>query len=147
MVPPVKARSGHIILEGRRSFKDLARVYPEIHKRLLEMGQPLSKEMDPLLPDVLLEENLRDLRADRKPIGYNRQDPSGWRLIFPIRQDRKVEFYVAKPFRCQEVVTLTEAISAVMRRAGVRHSVEYDRIPLTPPRPGTPMPPNLAEAT
>ncbi len=142
MNPPVKARSGHILLEPKRSFHDLVRVYPEIHKRVVEMNRPFVKESDPLSPEALLEENLRDLRRDRKPVGYNRQDAFGLRLIFPISDERRVEFYFAKPARCQEVVQVTEQVSQLLRRRGVKHSVEYDRLPLGPVRipPGVPIP-------
>lgn len=143
MTPPVKARSGHIILEHRGAYRDLIRIYPEIHKRVVEANRPFMKETEPLLPEVLLEENLRDLRANRKPAGYNRQDAAGLRLIFPIPAQKKAEFYFLKPVRCQEVVQITERISQMLKRRGIRHSVEYDRLPLGPPRavPGMPMAP------
>ena len=138
--PPVKARSGHILLDAKRSFRDLVRVYPEIHRRVVEMNRPFVKESDPLLPEVLLDENLRDLKGDRKPVGYNRQDAFGLRLIFPIVEERRVEFYFTKPSRCQEVVQITEQVSALLRRRGIKHTVEYDRLALGPPR-GLPSPP------
>jgi hypothetical protein len=141
MTPPVKARSGHILLEPKRSYKDLVRVYPEIHRRVVEMNRPFVKETDPLLPEVLLDENVRDLKGDRKPVGYNRQDPFGLRLIFPIVEERRVEFYFTKPLRCQEVVQITEQVSALLRKRGLRHVVEYDRLPLGPPRGPAAMPP------
>ncbi len=143
MTPPVKARSGHILLDPRRSYRDLVRVYPEIHRRVVEMNRPFVKEGDPLLPQVLLDENVRDLKGNRKPIGYNRQDAFGLRLIFPIADERRAEFYFTKPSRCQEVVQVTELVSAFLRRRGIRHSVEYDRLPLGPARapPGVPPPP------
>jgi hypothetical protein len=136
----VKARSGHILLDPKRSYKDLLRVYPEIHKRVVEMNRPFVKESDPLLPDVLLDENLRDLKGNRKPVGYNRQDLFGLRVIFPIVDERRVEFYFTKPARCQEVVQITEQVSTLLRRRGIKHSVEYDRLTLGPPRgvPGLP---------
>ena len=142
MTPPVKARSGHILLDPKRSYRDLVRVYPEIHKRVVEMNRPFVKESDPLLPEVLLDENLRDLKGDRKPVGYNRQDAFGLRLIFPLSDDRRAEFYFAKPTRCQEVVQITEQVSALLRRRGIKHTVEYDRLALGPPRglPGMPPP-------
>jgi hypothetical protein len=142
VTPPVKARSGHLLLEPKRSFRDLVRVYPEIHRRVVEMNRPFVKETDPLLPEVLLQENLRDLKGDRKPVGYNRQDAFGLRLIFPIVEERRVEFYFTKPARCQEVVQITEQVSGLLRRRGIRHTVEYDRLPLGPPRmpPGSPPP-------
>jgi len=138
----VKARSGHLLLDSKRSFRDLVRVYPEIHRRVVEMNRPFVKETDPLLPEVLLQENLRDLKGDRKPVGYNRQDAFGLRLIFPIVDERRVEFYFTKPARCQEVVQITEQVSVLLRRRGIRHNVEYDRLPLGPPRmpPGSPPP-------
>ena len=138
----MKARSGHLLLDSKRSFRDLVRVYPEIHRRVVEMNRPFVKETDPLLPEVLLQENLRDLKGDRKPVGYNRQDAFGLRLIFPIVDERRVEFYFTKPARCQEVVQITEQVSVLLRRRGIRHNVEYDRLPLGPPRmpPGSPPP-------
>jgi hypothetical protein len=142
VTPPVKARSGHIILDVHRSYKDLIRVYPEIHRKVLEANRPFMKETEPLLPEIILEENLRDLRANRKPSGYNRQDAVGMRLIFPIPLDRKAEFYFLKPARCQEIVQITERTSLLFRRRGIKHTVEYDRLPLGPPRavPGMPPP-------
>lgn len=142
VTPPVKARSGHILLVGKKSFKDLARVYPDIHRKVVEANRPFTKETEPLHPEVLLEENLRDLRADRKPIGYNRQEAFGMRLIFPITDTKRTEFYLAKPARCQEVVQVTEQVSQILRRRGIKHTVEYDRLVLGPPRalPGMPLP-------
>ena len=140
MTPPVKARSGHILLDPKRSYKDLVRVYPEIHRRVVEMNRPFVKETDPLLPQVLLDENLRDLKGGRKPVGYNRPEPFGLRLIFPIVEERRAEFYFSKPSRCQEVVQITEHVSQLLRRRGIHHSVEYDRLQLGPPRAPPPVP-------
>jgi hypothetical protein len=146
VTPPVKARSGHILLDPKRSYKDLVRVYPEIHRRVAEMNRPFVKETDPLLPDVLLDENLRDLKGDRKPAGYNRQDAFGLRLIFPLADERRAEFYFTKPARCQEVVQITEQVSVLLRRRGIKHTVEYDRLPLGPAR-GPPGLPPIGAAT
>jgi hypothetical protein len=140
VTPPVKARSGHIILDSRGCYRDLLRAYPDIHKRVVEANRPFLKETEPLLPEVLLEENLRDIKANRKPAGYNRQDAAGMRLVFPIPAERRAEFYFLKPARCQEIVQITERVSILLRRRGIKHSVEYDRLPLAPPRaiPGLP---------
>jgi hypothetical protein len=134
VTPPVKARSGHILLDPKGSFVDLVRVYPDIHRRVVEMNRPFVKDSDPLLPDVLLDENLRDLKGDRKPAGYNRPDAFGLRLIFPLADEKRVEFYFTKPTRCQEVVQITEQVSTLLRRRSIKHTVEYDRLGLGPPR-------------
>ncbi len=141
MVPPVKARSGHILLDPKRGYRDLVRVYPEIHRKVVEANRPFAKEADGALPELLLEENLRDLRAGRKPMGYNRPDAIGMKLVFPILDPRRVEFYFTKPIRCQEVVQITEQVSQLLRRRGIRHTVEYDRFSLGPNRapPGFPL--------
>jgi hypothetical protein len=141
VTPPVKARSGHIILEARRHYSDLLRAYPEIHRRVAEANRPYAKETEPAIPEVLLEENLRDLKADRKPCGYNRADAFGLRLVFPICDPKRPEFYFSKPLRCQEIVQITEDVSQLLRRRGVRHTVEYDRLPLGQPRGPQPLPP------
>ncbi|MDE1819909.1 MAG: hypothetical protein KGJ23_04785 [Euryarchaeota archaeon] len=129
MMAPVKARTGHIVIDGKKDFRELTRVYPEIHRRVVEANRPFLREPDQLMPEILLEENLRDIKSGRKPSGFNRQEAAGMRLIFPIREDRKVEFYVSRPSRCQEVVQLTESISTVLKKAGLKHKVEYDRLP------------------
>ena len=140
MTPPVKARSGHIILDSRGRYDGLLKVYADIHRRVVEANRPFAKEAEPLVPEVLLEENLRDIRANRKPCGYNRADAFGMRLVFPLCDLRRPEFYFAKPSRCQEVVQLTEEVSTLLRRRGVRHTVEYDRLPLGAPGGMPPMP-------
>lgn len=143
----MKARSGHIILEARGRYNDLTKVYPELHKRVVEANRPFAKEAEPHLPEVLLEENLRDLRAGRKPCGYNRADAFGMRLIFPICDPKRPEFYFAKPARTQEVVQITEDVSHLLKRRGIRHNVEYDRLPLGQPRGLPPVPTGTAGAT
>lgn len=140
MTPPVKARSGHIILDSRGHYEDLLKVYSEIHRKVVEANRSFAKEAEPMVPEVLLEENLRDLRSNRKPCGYNRADAFGMRLVFPLCDGKHPEFYFSKPARCQEVVQLTEDVSTLLRRRGVRHSVEYDRLPLGTPRGVPPVP-------
>ncbi|MCI4332840.1 MAG: hypothetical protein L3K01_03810, partial [Thermoplasmata archaeon] len=108
---------------------------------VVEANRPFAKESEPLLPEVLLEENLRDLRAGRKPAGYNRSEPFALRLIFPICDRKHPEFYFSKPARCQEVVQITEQVSQLLKRRGMKHSVEYDRLPLGVPRGLPPVPP------
>jgi len=146
LTPPVKARSGHILLDPKRGYHDLLRVYPDIHRKVIEANRPFVRENEPLLPEVLLEENLRDLRGNRKPAGYNRQDAFGLRMVFPLADERRAEFYFAKPARCQEVVQITEQVSGMLRRRGIKHTVEYDRLQLGPPRGLPGMPPMGAGA-
>ena len=58
------------------------------------------------------------------PPGH-RPDAFAMRLIFPLTDPRHPEFYFSKPARCQEIVQMTEQVSAMLRRRGIEHTVEY----------------------
>lgn len=138
----LKAFTGHIVMNERYSYKNLTNVYPDIYKRVLEVGGSEATQEDPAMVEVLLDDNLRALKADKKPSGVNRFDVAGVRLIFPIREDRQVEFYVSKQSRCTEVVGLTESISSILKKAGLKHTTAYDRSPTIPSRSSfQPLPP------
>lgn len=74
--------------------------------------------------EVLLEENLRDLRLNRKPEGYNRE--GSMRLIFPISDD--VEFYIYGRGKTVEVARVTEQVSRVLQKYRLKHTIEWDRL-------------------
>jgi hypothetical protein len=137
---PTKAYSGHIILGEQYSYRHLLRVYPDIYKKVAASGGAVVLQDDPPIVDILLDENLRALKADKKPSGLNRFDAGGVRLIFPIRDDDKIEFYVSKTTRCPEVVGLTESISTILKKAGLKHTTVYDHTPLASPRSSFPPP-------
>jgi len=137
---PTKAISGHIILGDQYSYKNLLKVYPDIYRKVAESGGAIITPEDTPIVDILLDENLKALKADKKPAGFNRFDAGGVRLIFPIRDDDKIEFYVSKPSRCPEVVGLTESISTMLKKAGLKHTTAYDHTPLSSPRSSFPPP-------
>ena len=76
--------------------------------------------------DVLVEENLRDLRSNRKPEGYNREGVM--RMIFPISNE--VEFYVYGRGKALEVARVTEALSRVLQKYRLKHTIEWDQLKL-----------------
>ena len=76
--------------------------------------------------DVLIEENLRDLRNNRKPEGYNRE--GAMRMIFPI--SNKVEFYVYGRGKTVEVAHLTESLSRVLQKYRLKHTIAWDQLKL-----------------
>ena len=139
----VKAYTGHIVLNERYTFKSLQEVYPDIHRKVIEAGAPTATQEDPAVGELILDENIRAIKADKKPSGINRYDLGGVRLIFPIREDGQVEFYVSKHARCPEIVGLTESISSMLKKAGLKHSTAYDRSPMLNSRSAfqSPVPP------
>lgn len=116
-------RSGHIVFKNDTRYVDLLPVYEEVFKRFLEETNQMP-EAEPEFLDVLIEENLADLRSNRKPEGYNR---SGYmRLIFPLSE--RVECYVYGRTKSSEVARITELLSGMFRKSGLEHSVEWDKM-------------------
>lgn len=116
----MRARSGHIVFDDKVRFKDLEPVFRDLLTLFLEESDQVRE--DPEFLEIILEENLRDLRQDRKPEGLNREGPM--RLVFPI-SDRK-EFYVYAKARGVEVPQVTEALSQFLRKKGLKHEVKWD---------------------
>src|SRR4030067_1492322 len=84
----MKVRSGHIVFDRKVTYKQLLPVFRPMFLKFLEETQQIPE--DPEILDVLLEENLRDLRQGRKPEGYNRE--GAMRLLFPLTVKR-IEMY------------------------------------------------------
>ncbi|MFQ6106541.1 MAG: hypothetical protein ACE5QF_02990 [Thermoplasmata archaeon] len=119
----MQVRSGHIVFDKKTRYVDLLPVYEEIFKRFLEETHQVP-EAEPEFLDVLVEENMADIRSDRKPEGYNR---SGYmRLIFPLSD--RVECYVYGRTKSNEVARITELLSGMFRRSGLENSIEWDKM-------------------
>lgn len=116
-------RSGHIVFEKATRYIDLLPVYEEVFKRFLEETNQVP-EAEPEFLDVLIEENMVDLRSNRKPEGYNR---SGYmRLIFPL--SNRVECYVYGRTKSREIARVTELLSGMFKKSGLDNSIEWDRM-------------------
>lgn len=119
----MQARSGHIVFKKKTRYIDLMPVYEEVFRRFLEETNQIP-EAEPEFLDVLIEENLVDLRTNRKPEGYNR---SGYmRLIFPLSD--RVECYVYGRTKSSEVARVTEILSGMFKKSGLDNSIEWDRM-------------------
>ncbi len=121
----MKVRSGHIVFDRKVSYKQLLPVFRPMYVKFLEETQQMPE--DPEILDVILEENLRDLRHGRKPEGYNRE--GAMRLIFPIT-DKKIEMYVYSKTRTADVPRVVEMMSRMLQKAKLKHTIEWDRLTL-----------------
>jgi hypothetical protein len=112
----MKVFSTHFVLKGKSDYKDLAPIFKDILKALLEeIGQmPDEEEIFQMYVDL----NMADIERNRKPEGYNRKGKM--RLIFPI--DRK-EFYLKTYSKATDMSTMTEVISGLLTSAGVKFDV------------------------
>ena len=120
----MRARSGHIKFDKKVKWKSLVPAFKPMFLKFLEETQQLPEDMENI--DVLVEENLRDLRLNRKPEGYNRE--GAMRMIFPISND--VEFYIYGRGKTVEVARVTEQVSRVLQKYRLKHTIEWDKLQL-----------------
>lgn len=118
----MRARSGHIVFEDSVRFADLEPVFRDFFTLFLEETEQTRD--DPEFVEILLEENLRALRKDRKPEGFNRE--GSMRMVFPI-SDRK-EMYLYGPEESTEVPRVTKSLSRFLEENDLGHEVEWDTL-------------------
>ena len=120
-----KVNSVNFILKGKTPYKDLAPVFPDILKKILEVNGQDSDE-DQIF-DIILASNIPDLEQNRKPEGCNRKGRV--RLVFPM--DRP-EFYIKTYIRSMELKPIGEEIGAMLVAAKIKFEmrtnddVEFD---------------------
>ena len=120
----MRARSGHFKFDRKVTWKSLVPAFRPMLLKFLEEAQQFPE--DPEILEILVEENLRDLRKNRKPEGYNRDGVM--RLIFPI--SKSVEFYVYGRGKMIEVARVAEQLSRVLQKHRLKHTIEWDRLSL-----------------
>ncbi|MBI4416554.1 MAG: hypothetical protein HY557_06195 [Euryarchaeota archaeon] len=121
----MKVRSGHIVFDRKVTWKQMLPVFRPMFLKFLEETQQMPEDPESL--DVLLEENLRDLRRGRKPEGYNREGTM--RLIFPLT-DKRIEMYVYSRTRTTDVPRVVETLSRMLQKAKLKHTIEWDKLTL-----------------
>ena len=119
----MKARSGHFIFDKKVRYKDMASVFKPLFLKFLEETGQMPVEKDSV--EVLVEENLRDLKKNRKPEGHNRE--GFMRMIFPI-VPKGVSFYIYTRAKTTETVRVAESLSRVLAKHKLKHAVEWDKM-------------------
>lgn len=122
----MKADSGHIIFREKFKWKDLSSCMEEILRVFLDETDQMPDEDEILRMFVRI--NLMDIEKNRKPEGYNRR--GRFRLIFPLIPGRK-QLYIRADSKTAETVRITERLSKILKKAGVPHTVEYDKLKST----------------
>ncbi len=115
----MKVYSVNFVLKGKTPYKDLAPVFPDILKMLLEDIGQMPEEEEIL--QMLIDLNMADLELNRKPEGYNRKGKV--RLVFPM--DRN-EFYIKTYLKNQDLNHIADNISNMLTAAGVKFSVSQN---------------------
>ena len=115
----MKIVSTHFVLKDGSDYKDLAPVFPDLLKALLEEIGQMPEEDDILQMYIAL--NLADLELNRKPEGYNRKGKV--RLVFPM--ERK-EFYLKTYEKFNNLEKIVTRFKEILDDAGVRYEVPSD---------------------
>ncbi|MDR2698450.1 MAG: hypothetical protein LBB30_02065 [Candidatus Methanoplasma sp.] len=115
----MKVFSTHFVLKGKSDYRDIAPVFRDVLKALLEeIGQmPEEEEIFQMYVDM----NMVDLERNRKPEGYNRKGKM--RLIFPM--GRK-EFYLKTYNKATDMSKMTDLISNLLTSSGVKYEVLHN---------------------
>lgn len=119
----MRAESGHIRFDKKVKYSDILPIYRDVFERFLEETDQIPED-EPEYTDVLVEQNLLDLRNNRKPEGYNRS--GSMRMMFPISDD--VELYFYGRGNDSEVPRITELVSKMLKKEGLKHEVEWDQM-------------------
>jgi hypothetical protein len=119
----MKAESGHIVFRDKFRYKDLQPVFEEMMKAFLDETDQRPDEEEIL--QMFLRINMMDIEKNRKPEGYNRR--GRMRLVFPLTKGKK-QFYIRADSKTAETVRITERLSKILKKAGVPHTIEWDKL-------------------
>jgi len=119
----MKAESGHIVFKEKFKYKDLQGCFEELLKAFLDETDQKPDE-DEIL-QMFMKINMMDIEKNRKPEGYNRR--GRMRMVFPLTKGRR-QFYIRADSKTAEVVRVTERMSKILKKAGVSHILEWDKL-------------------
>jgi len=119
----MKAETGHIIFKEKFKYKNLEDVFDDVMKAFLEETD--QKPEDDEILQMFLRINMMDIEKNRKPEGYNRR--GRMKMVFPLRKTKK-EFYIRADSKTTEVVRVTERLSKILKKGGIPHTVEWDKL-------------------
>lgn len=117
----MKATSGHFIFEDDFQYKDLEEAFPEILDMFLEETDQMPDDED--VHQMFVFINQQALAKNEKPEGYNRK--GRMRMVFPIGSK---QFYLKSNTAGSEVVRLSEKVSKMLVKAGIKHSLQWNAL-------------------
>ena len=118
----MKNYSGHIIFEDNFQWKDLEKYFPDIWE-IVESESKLNVE-EKQYDDILLELNIEEMRKNKKPFGYRREN-TRFKMIFP--QDKK-ELTIYRNIISEEIEELTEKVAREIRNKKIKYTIAYDQL-------------------
>ncbi len=119
----MKAETGHIIFKEKFKYKDLQPVFDDLMTAFLQETDQMPDEGEIL--QMFLRLNMMDIEKNRKPEGYNRR--GRMKLIFPLTEGKK-QLYLRADSKTAEIVRVTERLSKMLKKAGIQHTIEWDKL-------------------
>ncbi len=116
----MKIWNSHIIMDKNVKWKDLENVWEDMLRMFFEETRQFRD--DPEQIDIIVEENMIDIKNNRKPEGYNRE--GRMRIVVPISDKR--EFFIYRGVYSDEIRTVTEKVSKFLAENGIKHKVEWN---------------------
>ncbi len=118
----MKNYSGHIVFDENFQWKDLEKYFPDMWE-IVESESKLNQE-EKQFDDILLELNMEEIRKNKKPFGYRREN-TRFKMIFP--QDKK-ELTIYRNIISEEIEDLTEKVAHEIRNKKIKYSLKYDQM-------------------
>lgn len=117
----MKASSGHFVLKEEIEYRDMTKVFPEVLTTFLTETEQVPEDADVM--QMFIHLNIAELEMNKKPEGYNRK--GRMRMVFPLG---KKEFYIRGSAKSGEVVRISEKISKLLTKNGVKHDLEWNAL-------------------
>lgn len=123
----IKKRNSLFVFPEDFQYKDLAPIYPELYEYFMRVCNQYPEEGGNEYMLMLIEQNMKDLRKNRKPLGHNRE--ARYRMIFPYGSD-KVQFFVYPRISEEEskITEITDKISMFLKNKDIDHDILWDQM-------------------
>ncbi len=108
-------------------YKDLAPIFPELYELFMEVADQEVEDGGEEYKQMLIRQNLKDLKNNRKPTGHNKE--ARYRLIFPLDREN-VEFFLYPRIDEEEseIEEITAEISNFLETNGFEHEIIWDEM-------------------
>ncbi len=123
----VTKHNSTIRFEEDVEYKDLLPVFPDLYLLFMELSDQIPDEGGDEFMHMVIDQNIKDLRKNRKPPGHNRE--ARYRMIFPIGRDN-VEFilYPRIAEEESEIEAITAKISEFLDENELEHEIIWDQM-------------------
>jgi hypothetical protein len=121
----MKYHTGHIIFDNNLQWKDLEKVFPDLLHYFIEESR--IEKTDSLNLNSIIEENMIDIKKNRKPEGFNREE----KLRFYFNEiDGKKQMIIIrdKAIPNDDIKIVSEKISKFLNSKKIKNILEFDKL-------------------